>query len=80
MLSFYINDEASVTDPIYKFELSSAEDFSSAKDFVDFCKKDFKVELKKLMVSKIHKTKPLDFEETISESPDTIQSRRHSCF
>ena len=34
-LSFYINDEASVTDPVYKFELNSSEDFSQADDFVD---------------------------------------------
>jgi len=34
-LSFYINDEASVTDPVYKFELSNPDDFSSAEDFVD---------------------------------------------
>ena len=33
-LSFYINDEASVTDPVYKFVLNSVEDFSSPKDFV----------------------------------------------
>ncbi len=34
-LSFYINDEASVTDPIYKFELSSEDDFSLPEVFVD---------------------------------------------
>ncbi|MCH7722833.1 MAG: hypothetical protein IIC76_05755 [Bacteroidetes bacterium] len=34
-LTFYINDEASVTDPVYKFELNSPDDFSSAKNFVD---------------------------------------------
>ncbi len=34
-LSFYINDEASVTDPVYKFELNDADDFSTADDFVD---------------------------------------------
>ena len=34
-LSFYINDEASVTDPVYKFELNNPDDFSSAEDFVD---------------------------------------------
>ncbi len=34
-LSFYINDEASVTDPVYKFELSSEDDFSLPEDFVD---------------------------------------------
>ncbi len=34
-LSFYINDEASVTDPVYKFELNSKDDFSSPEDFVD---------------------------------------------
>ncbi|HSP87309.1 MAG TPA: MG2 domain-containing protein, partial [Ignavibacteriaceae bacterium] len=33
-LSFYINDEASVTDPVYKFELKDKSDFSSAKDFI----------------------------------------------
>ncbi|NNL20867.1 MAG: hypothetical protein HKO83_06060, partial [Ignavibacteriaceae bacterium] len=32
--SFYINDEASVTDPVYKFELNSKDDFSSLGDFV----------------------------------------------
>ncbi|NNG26881.1 MAG: hypothetical protein HKM87_05105, partial [Ignavibacteriaceae bacterium] len=41
-LSFYINDEASVTDPVYKFELNSADDFSSSEDFVevDYSTKD----------------------------------------
>ena len=34
-LSFYINDEASVTDPVYKFELNSDEDFSQSEDFID---------------------------------------------
>ena len=34
-LSFYINDEASVTDPVYKFEMYKAEDFSEAEDFID---------------------------------------------
>ncbi|MGB5288468.1 MAG: hypothetical protein WBN42_08235, partial [Ignavibacteriaceae bacterium] len=34
-LSFYVNDEASVTDPDYKFVLSSEDDFSTAEDFVD---------------------------------------------
>jgi len=34
-LSFYINDEASVTDPVYKFVLNSEDDFSLAEDFVD---------------------------------------------
>ena len=34
-LSFYINDEASVTQPVYKFEMKSEEDFSSADDFVE---------------------------------------------
>ncbi|MCW8803574.1 MAG: MG2 domain-containing protein, partial [Ignavibacteriaceae bacterium] len=34
-LSFYVNDEASVTDPVYKFVLSSEKDFSSPEDFVD---------------------------------------------
>jgi len=41
-LSFYINDEASVTDPVYKFELNSSDDFSSAEDFanIDYTTKD----------------------------------------
>ena len=30
-LSFYINDEASVTDPVYKFELKDDVDFSPVK-------------------------------------------------
>jgi len=34
-LSFYINDEASVTDPVYKFELNNEDDFSSAANFID---------------------------------------------
>jgi uncharacterized protein YfaS (alpha-2-macroglobulin family) len=34
-LSFYINDEASVTDPVYKFELNNEDDFSSPEDFVN---------------------------------------------
>jgi uncharacterized protein YfaS (alpha-2-macroglobulin family) len=34
-LSFYINDEASVTDPVYKFEMNKSEDFSGAGDFID---------------------------------------------
>jgi uncharacterized protein YfaS (alpha-2-macroglobulin family) len=34
-LAFYVNDEASVTQPVYKFELKSEEDFSSADDFVE---------------------------------------------
>ncbi|MEJ2194913.1 MAG: alpha-2-macroglobulin family protein [Ignavibacteriaceae bacterium] len=34
-LSFYINDEASVTDPVYKFELNGPDDFSQAEDFID---------------------------------------------
>ncbi|MDH3267549.1 MAG: MG2 domain-containing protein, partial [Ignavibacteria bacterium] len=33
-LSFYVNDEASVTDPVYKFELNKKDDFSPAEDFV----------------------------------------------
>ena len=33
-LDFYINDEASVTDPVYKFELNNENDFSEAKDFI----------------------------------------------
>jgi uncharacterized protein YfaS (alpha-2-macroglobulin family) len=41
-LSFYINDEASVTDPVYKFEMSKADDFSEAEDFIeiDYTTKD----------------------------------------
>ncbi len=34
-LQFFVNDEASVTQPVYKFELKSEDDFSSADDFVD---------------------------------------------
>jgi hypothetical protein len=34
-LAFFVNDEASVTQPVYKFELKSDEDFSPAEDFVD---------------------------------------------
>jgi len=34
-LTFYINDEASVTDPVYKFELNSPDDFSSVENFID---------------------------------------------
>ncbi|NWG29320.1 MAG: hypothetical protein HXY48_12400, partial [Ignavibacteriaceae bacterium] len=34
-LSFFVNDEASVTQPVYKFELKSDNDFSQASDFVD---------------------------------------------
>jgi len=34
-LSFFVNDEASVTDPVFKFELNSEDDFSQAEDFVD---------------------------------------------
>ena len=34
-LSFYINDEASVTDPVYKFELNSEDDFFSPENFVE---------------------------------------------
>jgi len=41
-LSFFVNDEASVTDPVYKFELKNADDFSQAKDFIenDYSTKD----------------------------------------
>ena len=34
-LAFFVNDEASVTQPVYKFELKSEDDFSSAEDFID---------------------------------------------
>jgi uncharacterized protein YfaS (alpha-2-macroglobulin family) len=34
-LSFFVNDEASVTQPVYKFELKSEDDFSPADDFVE---------------------------------------------
>ncbi|HEY6436275.1 MAG TPA: hypothetical protein VIY47_06770, partial [Ignavibacteriaceae bacterium] len=34
-LAFFINDEASVTQPVYKFELKSEDDFSPATDFVE---------------------------------------------
>ena len=34
-LAFYVNDEASVTQPVYKFELKSEDDFSPADEFVD---------------------------------------------
>jgi uncharacterized protein YfaS (alpha-2-macroglobulin family) len=34
-LAFFVNDEASVTQPVYKFELKNEEDFSPADDFVD---------------------------------------------
>ena len=34
-LAFFVNDEASVTQPVYKFELKSEEDFSQADDFVE---------------------------------------------
>ncbi len=34
-LAFFVNDEASVTQPVYKFELKSENDFSQAEDFVD---------------------------------------------
>jgi 5-hydroxyisourate hydrolase-like protein (transthyretin family) len=34
-LSFYINDEASLTDPVYKFELKDAGDFSSSEKFIN---------------------------------------------
>jgi uncharacterized protein YfaS (alpha-2-macroglobulin family) len=33
-LNFYTNDESSLLDPIYKFELKSPDDFSDAKDFI----------------------------------------------
>ncbi|MCW8814257.1 MAG: MG2 domain-containing protein, partial [Chlorobium sp.] len=33
-LSFYINDEASVTNPVYKFVLDKSEDFSPAEKFI----------------------------------------------
>ena len=33
-LAFFVNDEASVTQPVYKFELKSEDDFSAADDFV----------------------------------------------
>jgi hypothetical protein len=33
-LAFYINDEASVTDPIYKFELKDKTDFSTPEEFI----------------------------------------------
>ena len=33
-LTFYLNDEASVTDPVYKFYLQKPEDFSAAEKFV----------------------------------------------
>ncbi|HEY6435113.1 MAG TPA: hypothetical protein VIY47_00860, partial [Ignavibacteriaceae bacterium] len=34
-LQFFVNDEASVTQPVYKFELKSENDFSTAEDFVE---------------------------------------------
>ncbi|MBE0570357.1 MAG: hypothetical protein IH618_02340 [Ignavibacteriaceae bacterium] len=34
-LAFFVNDEASVTQPVYKFELKSEEDFYPADDFVE---------------------------------------------
>ena len=34
-LQFFVNDEASVTEPVYKFELKSERDFSPAVDFVE---------------------------------------------
>ena len=34
-LAFFVNDEASVTQPVYKFELKSEDDFSPAEDFVE---------------------------------------------
>ena len=34
-LQFFANDEASVTEPVYKFELKSERDFSPAEDFVE---------------------------------------------
>lgn len=33
-LEFYVNDESSLTDPVYKFELKRANDFFASKDFV----------------------------------------------
>jgi len=41
-LQFFVNDEASVTQPIYKFELKNEDDFSPAEDFVeiDYSTKD----------------------------------------
>ncbi|MBV6421088.1 MAG: hypothetical protein DAHOPDDO_02357 [Ignavibacteriaceae bacterium] len=34
-LAFFVNDEASVTQPVYKFELKSDDDFAPADDFVE---------------------------------------------
>ncbi|MBK9098652.1 MAG: hypothetical protein IPM14_11170 [bacterium] len=34
-IAFFVNDEASVTQPVYKFELKSEDDFSPAEDFVE---------------------------------------------
>ena len=34
-LDFYMNEEASVTEPVYKFELKNPDDFSPAKRFVN---------------------------------------------
>ena len=34
-LDFYMNEEASVTEPVYKFELRSPEDFSPAEEFAN---------------------------------------------
>ncbi len=34
-LSFFVNDEASVTEPVYKFELKSEDDFSPLDEFVE---------------------------------------------
>ncbi|MCZ7614745.1 MAG: hypothetical protein M5T52_14735 [Ignavibacteriaceae bacterium] len=34
-LAFFVNDEASVTQPVYKFELKSEDDFSPADNFVE---------------------------------------------
>ncbi len=34
-LQFFVNDEASVTQPVYKFELNSKNDFSPADDFIE---------------------------------------------
>ena len=41
-LQFFANDEASVTQPVYKFELKSEDDFSPAEDFIeiDYSTKD----------------------------------------
>ncbi|MGE5796620.1 MAG: hypothetical protein ACM34N_07540, partial [Ignavibacteria bacterium] len=33
-LSFYMNDEASVTEPVYKFEFKEAAEFAPSEDFI----------------------------------------------